>query len=180
MPMTPVLAQRIASDIGCSLPTTLIVDRVFAQASIRLHPQPIPPTDTMTSVSVFLQHNDSVHAQLRSLGTAVAPGSLLAGHKKDVVLSNLITHGLKPGRPFPVVIYGWHRPDGTVIQPPYNGHGETYADYSHGVRLVRDTLLIDGRPESLRLLLVDPERSALVSDEGAISQPYYRTHDNQP
>ena len=38
------------------------------------------------------------------------PRRLTSGQKKDVVVGQLV----KPGK---VVIYGWHRPDGTPIQP---------------------------------------------------------------
>jgi hypothetical protein len=34
-------------------------------------------------------------------------------------------------------IYGWHRCDGSVVQPFYAGHARGWIDYSQGVRLVR-------------------------------------------
>ncbi len=41
-----------------------------------------------------------------------AAGKLIAGHKKDVVITNrLLT------MPKRVAIYGWHRPNGSPIQP---------------------------------------------------------------
>lgn len=47
----------------------------------------------------------------------------------------------EPGRLF---IYGWHYQDGKPIQPLSAAHSVDYVDYSHGVRLVRDEVLIDG------------------------------------
>jgi hypothetical protein len=37
-----------------------------------------------------------------------------------------------------VTIYGGMRADGTFWQPVSSVHGETYTDYSHGLRLVYD------------------------------------------
>ncbi|MFH0991595.1 MAG: T9SS type A sorting domain-containing protein [bacterium] len=71
------------------------------------------------------------------------------------------------------MIYGWHKLDGTPIQPVYNGHEQTYADYSHGIRLVKDTVLVDGIPRFLSSVLADPVYHLLLSDEGIISIPYY-------
>ena len=173
VPMTPLLAQRIADSLGCTLPTAKLVDLIYAHAAIRLRPQPIPPGPAMTTVPIFIQHNDSVLAQRKAFGMAVAPGSLVAGHKKDVIISNLIVQNLKKDRLRPVVIYGWHRLDGTPIQPRFNGHGETYADYSHGIRLLLDRMIVDGRPGSMRALLRDTLRAPLISDEGAIAAPFY-------
>ena len=46
---------------------------------------------------------------------------------------------------------------------------------SHGVRLVAGTMIVDGREMSVQEVLADPELSKLLSDEGAIRQPRYRT-----
>src|SRR5262249_38225116 len=86
-----------------------------------------------------------------------------AGDKKDLVLTNrLWTHPLR------VAIYGWHRKDGSPIQPLSTVHGFRYADYSHGVRLVSDTVYVDGRSESLLRVLQDPMLASVVSSEGKI------------
>jgi hypothetical protein len=75
---------------------------------------------------------------------------LLAGHKKDLVLANRLSSNR--GR---VAIYGWHRGNGDPIQPLSTVHGEYYADYSHGIRLVSRTAYVNGRPVDLRSLLTD-------------------------
>jgi hypothetical protein len=80
--------------------------------------------------------------------------------------------------PKPVVIYGWHQLNGQPIQPVYNGHGETYADYSHGIRLVLDSVLVDGVAKTFLQLLADPVFSVLISDEGVITKPYYTLSGN--
>ena len=68
--------------------------------------------------------------------------------------------------PNPVVIYGWLYTTGVPIQPLYNGHEETYADYSHGVRLVQNAITVDGSPNTITNVLTNPGLAALLSDEG--------------
>lgn len=172
-PMTPLLAQRICNNLNCTLPTKKMVDQIYTTAPCKLRPQPIPPSDAMITVPVFAQHNDSV----KSIRFPVIPqyplGSLVGGTKKDIIISNSIYQNLKTNVPKPVVIYGWHQLNGTPIQPVYNGHSETYADYSHGIRLVLDSVIVDGSPTTFTQLLSDPVLCALVSDEGTILKPYY-------
>jgi imidazoleglycerol phosphate synthase glutamine amidotransferase subunit HisH len=73
----------------------------------------------------------------------------------------------------PVVTYGWHQLNGSPIQPLYNGHGETYADYSHGIRLVQNAAELDGAPTTVGAVLTDNALSVLLSDEGVIARPRY-------
>jgi hypothetical protein len=127
----------------------------------------------MVTVSVFVQHNDSIQQQRCTEFGNVPLGVPVAGHKKDVIISNAIYSDLNPTVPRPVVIYGWHRTDGGPIQPLFNGHAATYVDYSHGTRLVQRFARLNGRPVDLREVLMDPELSALVSDEGPIPRPAY-------
>jgi hypothetical protein len=170
-PMTPLLAQRLADQLDCILPTRLMVNQIYAAAPCKLAPQPIPPSAEMTTVPVFALHDSIVGAQREENPAPL--GTLVGGTKKDVVISNRIYQDLKPAVPHPVVIYGWHQLNGVPIQPLYNGHGETYADYSHGIRLVQEEILLDGAPGSLSALLQDAELWRLLSDEGPIAIPRY-------
>lgn len=169
LPMTPMLAQKIASLFHCSLPTSKMVDRIYQSASIKLEPQPIPPSNAMTTVPVFLQHSNSILAQLKVHCTAHQAGALTAGHKKDIILSPKIY-----GEPTPrVVIYGWHLSDHKVIQPVYNKHTNTWVDYSHGVRLVANTVYINGKRTSVQKVVADPVLCGLLSKEGVMMKAYY-------
>lgn len=172
-PMTPLLAQRICNALHCTLPTKKMVDQIYSTAPCKLRPQPIPPTPQMTTVPVFAQHNDSVKAIRFPVISQYPFGTLVGGTKKDVIISNRIYQNLNPNVPKPVVIYGWHQLNGTPIQPVYNGHEETYADYSHGIRLVLDSVIVDGISKTFTQLLADPVLSVLISDEGTILKPYY-------
>ena len=68
-------------------------------------------------------------------------------------------------------------PDGQPIQPLSTTHGDWYADYSHGVRLVGKIMLIDGEPRKVAEVLRDPELSPLLCDEGALKRVRYRTEE---
>jgi hypothetical protein len=161
MPMTPQSATIIAEAFGCALPTRKMVDDIYREALIKLEPRPM--TKDRETVETFLAHNDIIGSQRQWKPL----GELVAGHKKDVVVSNRLRE--KPGK---VAIYGWHKLDGRPIQPLYVGHVDWYVDYSHGIRLVKKTVTIDGKPRDIGEVLRDPELSKLLSDEGPIDVTY--------
>jgi hypothetical protein len=163
MPMYPSTAQQIADARRCILPTPLLVNAIHAQSSVKLSP---------TSKSGFPRRANATYAEhnrLIEMQRAGQPlGALTAGHKKDIVLSRDLQS--KPGK---VAIYGWHRPNGTPVQPLTTVHSARYADYSHGVRLVARDALLDGVPCDLADLLLDASLSALLSDEGPLRATRY-------
>lgn len=166
VPLTPGSAQAVADRLGAVLPTPRLVDAVWSAAEVRLTPSPIPPGPQMTTMAVFRAHDVTVRSQRQRAGAPM--GALVAGHKKDVVLV--------PGSasaPERVVIYGWHRPDGTPIQPVYGGHTADWVDYSHGVRLVSRRMLLDGVERDLVDVLSEPTLAPLLSEAAAIAEPRY-------
>ena len=169
-PMTPLLAQRIADATDCTLPTRKMVNQIWSAATVHLSPSTIPPSAQMTTVPVFATHDSTVWVQRSAVLTAHPLGELVGGDKKDVVISNIIYGYPSPGR---VVIYGWHYTSGSPIQPLYNGHEETYADYSHGIRLVQKNMLLNGVPADISSVLQSSTLNALLSDEGSIAVPRY-------
>lgn len=169
-PMTPGLTQKVANLAGCCLPTRKMVNDIYAQARVKLVPAPIPPSDQMTTVKVFERHNNMVWDQRKDLLTSEPLGALVGGDKKDVVITPQI-HTCKP--PARVAIFGWHKLDGKPIQPLSLVHGASYADYSHGIRLVSLSMIVDGVSRTVPEVLADPDLSVLLSDEGAISNPRY-------
>jgi hypothetical protein len=176
-PMTPILAQRVANLLNCTLPTRKMVKDIWAQAEVKLTPAPIPPSGAMITVPIFNQHNSNVWAQRSACLEAHPLGSLVAGHKKDVVISALLLTNFHKSHT-PVVIYGWQQTNGTAIQPIYNGHAQTWADYSHGIRLVQEAITADGSPATVSGVLTNPALAALLSDEtnfpgNVIPRPYY-------
>lgn len=163
VPMGLDSALAVASKFGFMLPTRRIVDLIYRAAEVRLLPQPLPAGDRMRSAAYLQQHGALVEQQRATLGAA--PGRLTAGHKKDLVLSARLWQ--QPGQ---VAIYGWQRADGTPIQTLSTVHGARYADYSHGVRLVSQTMFVDGRPARLLDVLADTQLGPLLSDEGPLRQ----------
>ncbi len=166
VPLSPQTAQRIADLVHGALPTPRMVDAIWAAARVRLDPAPIPPSPEMTTVRVFQEHNRTIRAD-RSRHEAPA-GTLVAGHKKDVVITPALAS--QPGR---VAIYGWHRGDGEPIQPLYIGHSDRWVDYSHGVRVVDRTVLIDGTSRDFVDVLRDARLAPLLSEDGVIDSPRY-------
>lgn len=95
---------------------------------------------------------------------------MVAGNKKDVVISNQIYSLPSPAR---VLIYGWHYTSGTPIQPLYGGHIDTYADYSHGIRLVQKAMTVDGVSANGPTILGSSTNHTLLSDEAVIPIAFY-------
>ena len=114
----------------------------------------------MVSMDFYMRHNQTIRDQL---GSAEGGAKIVAGHKKDIVLTNRLLEARNR-----VAIYGWHRSATDPIQPLSIVHGFTYADYSHGIRLVHPMALVDAQPWPLIEILEDPVLSRLVSDEGRL------------
>ncbi len=160
MPMTPILAQKIMDQINGVLPTRKMVDLIWKASTVKLGPLPIAPSTAMTTIPVFDQHNNMVEYYRNNLLEEHPLGELVSGHKKDVILSNRIAENPKK-----VVIYGWHYPDGTAIQPLYSGHVNWYADYSHGIRPVLSICQVNDTTMAISDILRDPILYQLLSDE---------------
>lgn len=161
MPMTPMTAQKICDRFGFVVPTRKMVNDIYRQAKTKVQPSPIPASPQMSSISYYRRHQTIVELQLRGRRR----GDLVAGLKKDLVNTPKLD-----ARPLQVAIYGWHRSEGNPIQPLSLVHINTYADYSHGVRLVLDTMLIDGKETLVRDVLRDPVLHGMLSDEGPIAR----------
>ncbi len=166
-PTGPLTAQSIGDLFQCTLPTRKMVNDIWSAALCKLAPHPFSPTSyTIDSVEVFNLSNTAIEQQRAA--AACPLGMLIAGIKKDVVVTAQLA--TRPGK---VAIYGWHQLNGQPIQPLYLGHEITYMDYSHGIRLVRNVMLVDGVPTTISALLKDPVLCALISDEGVVNDPRY-------
>jgi hypothetical protein len=157
LPMTPMTARAIADAFDCTMITQKISDDVYRQAELKL--EPLPLTKDRESVQTFYQHDRLIEAQ--RLESHQPLGVLIAGIKKDVVITNRLSE--KPER---VAIYGWHKIDGAPIQPLTIVHSQMYVDYSHGVRLISRHVIVDGRLTEIAAVLKDAQLCALFSDEG--------------
>jgi len=164
VPLGLAAAGQIADRFNMMLPTTRMVDAIYAQADLRLTPSPMTPGAQMSSTDYFLRHNATVERQRLNAGGRL--GMLVAGQKKDVVLTNRLAR--VPGR---VAIYGWQRPGGRPIQPLSTVHAASYADYSHGIRLVSRTAFVNGEAFDLEDLLMDGTYAGLLNTDGPIGRP---------
>lgn len=162
MPMTPQTATLIGEAWGCVLPTKKMVDVIHKAAAVKLEPKPLG--EPRESVLQFANHNRIIEEQRSGLKL----GELVSGIKKDIVMSNRIFE--KPKR---LAIYGWHKADGSPIQPLTIVHHDGYIDYSHGVRFVKRTVMLDGKPRDIRDVLRDASLWRLLSDEGVLTHPGY-------
>jgi hypothetical protein len=169
IPMNPYTAQRIADLTGGSLITSKISDYIDRKAEIRLPPYNyIPVGDLNERVDKFMDHHWQIEKMFDERGGI--RGKLTSGIKKDIILSGRLAK--QPGK---VVIYGWHLPDGKPVQPVYSGHAAHYVDYSHGIRLMNNQIILDGKPALLSDMLKDPVLFRIFSDEeGPMEQPYYK------
>ncbi len=168
-PMTPILARWITDRTNCVLPTRKMVDAIWTAASVRLAPSPKPPGAAMITVPYFYEHHQTVESQ--RIAASGALGALTAGDKKDVITSNLRLTYLATSVPNRVIIYGWHYQTGTPIQPVSGVHENTYADYSHGIRLVSSQMVLDGQTTTVQSVWAHPVLYAMLVDAPADPAP---------
>lgn len=166
VPMTPATAERICKLTSTSLPTSKIVDEIHRAATAKLSPVAMQAPEDPRSRRDFLQHQRVIEAQRKERQEPL--GALTSGIKKDIILSAELA-----SRTDRVAIYGWHKQDGTPIQPVSTLHEKRYLDYSHGVRLVSEQVEIDGVEHRLDDVLRDPEFASIVSNEGALPLTEY-------
>jgi len=171
IPMSPLSAQQIADAWDASMPTPKMVDIIYEHALCKLEPFTYKPRGRRNEeVDLFYDHSKVISAQQFASGTPY--GTLTAGTKKDLVVCDRVADTSRVNH---VTIYGWHTLNGRPIQPANNVHINNYIDYSHGVRLVSQTVLVDGKVFRLEALLSDSRYYTLLSrDPEPLTKPHYR------
>ena len=163
VPLNLFSAKTLTRAFNFSLPTKKMVNAIYRQAEVKLTPRPMRPGPLMTSSAYFQSHNNFIQGQLRRHQPKL--GTLVAGHKKDVVQSRKLTK-----KPRAIAIFGWHKLNHKPIQPLSTVHGAGYADYSHGIRLVSNWayLKLGHKTELVNIEKILQGRYSwrLVSDEG--------------
>ena len=159
--LTPMAAQKIADSFRCFLPTRKMVDDIYKAAEVKL--EPVPMYAFRDSTPTMYQHHLIIEGQRKGRS------GLIAGIKKDIVISGKSTRDVKQNR---VAIYGWHKLEGKPIQPLYTGHVDWYTDYSHGIRLVYRKLKVNGKWVDYTEVLSHPVYKRLLCDEDWCD--YYR------
>ncbi len=178
MPMTPITAERIAERFGCMLPTSDVIDHTLrdpgfirvampisrdigipdvevtvperqSDGSIKMVKKMAPDGKLMQDPAKYELHNEAINGavslqDLTGLMTQ-SEGKGLIGHKKVIVIGA----GLNGGET-KLNFHGGLKPD---LQNFYQNNGLqhewTYADYSHGVYLVKKEWVIDGEKKDV-------------------------------
>lgn len=181
LPLTAPAAQAVLNVTGSLLPTKkLVIDinqAVGGVGGARVQPVTQWPNPG-PNLESYRKHSQIIDGQLAQLGH---PQGIVGGHKKDLVISNRTAAGKE-------MIYGWYatRPVPGVnlytdskgaqyIQPLSDIHEHGYVDYSHGIRAVFGSMIVDGKEMQTEAVYRDPTLAALVSDEGPIKVPRYDT-----
>lgn len=145
--ITDVLARQN----GAELPSPTLVDAIWRAADVRVDFEDLVRTHDgswaqMASPEVLADQAKRVDGAITIawLGSSKLDTGeralLVAGTHKDVVRAERDyrdKRGILQLRAGALGIYGGHRRDGTVVQPPAGVHGKGYYDYSHGLRLVK-------------------------------------------
>lgn len=164
MPMAGMTAKQIADTYDCTLPTKKMCDQIWANAQIKLEPHPkgAPYDTSMLASSTYAWHNSIINSQLQGQDHT----KFITGHKKDVIIDKNWLSNMDR-----VVIYGWFQTNGVPIQGPTpNWHSHElkyYADYSHGIRMIAQDVIVNGNPMRFFDVLNNPNLASLISDEGA-------------
>jgi hypothetical protein len=188
MPMDAISAQRVADRLDCLLPTARMVNLIFEKADVRLvaitkqyNWLESSRTDSGddrkikgSATAGYLVHSRLIDDQLRGH----APGELVAGHKKEVIIAPDLPQHLDK-----LFFCGFHSPTNRTAGNP-NGffqlgagpsiHPSNFADYAQGIRLVNPYLTIDGETQMVAEVLKHPQRSLHISS-APIARPKYRT-----
>ena len=195
-PLDPVSAQTVADRLNLNLPTARICHAIYqAPGATRIGAIPrdyylsdgqrktAKPGRAQTSTEAYIEHSEAIQKAMQDSG--IKPGTLVVGHKKDVVLARDIN---KPQNATKIAFQGFYDSAGSPMEPcgeknapqpcqkdlPTLAHptaGRHFSDYSQGVRLVDDGMVVDGQPRSMRQVLVHPEDAYLISAEGPIDPP---------
>jgi hypothetical protein len=163
IPAFPTTVTEYLNSIDCTLPTVKMVDQIYNQAEIKIpaRPQRPNPGESITSTRLYIEIDAAIKRERVSrFGTI---DKLVAGHKKDIVLSNaLMRRDYKNN----VAIYGWFYGDGTRIQGLNpKDHDINYVDYSHGFRLISNKCILNGQETTMQVVRTSPDTCLLVHDE---------------
>ncbi len=183
-------AQRTAELLNARLPTNRLVLAMYEQAAIKLTAHPFDCQTSyggkwQRSTFALRLHGEVIQGKVAckrggkvdeangrlnpNLGThagtcALPPGAhpkvLVAGHRKEVILS----HEDLAQR---LAFWGFFTSEGKPIQRGFGcPHGPGFADYSHGFRLVGPTVDVDGKEVDYDEVVTSPDYASLVFAEG--------------
>ncbi len=196
VPLDPVSAQFVADKFDAILPTARICHAIYRQAAEKNRINAIErdywqPKDSLrrtakagraqTSTAAYVEHSEAIQARIKSAGISL--GELVAGHKKDVVISRRLLSDANK-----IAFHGFYDSKGYPHEPCYENpdrapkptcdkdtatlaHTRRFSDYSQGVRLVHAWMTVNGERKKVADVLADKDLSLLISNEGPIVPP---------
>jgi len=189
VPLDPQSAQKVAESYGAMLPTAKICHAIWRRTPWKRAIRAIQLPElqekakkkfAQDSTAAFDAHSLAIQAEMKD---KISPGELVAGHKKDVVLSvsgkfrpeTISFHGfyLSDAHPAEPCHYASAQRPGCKERPSIYAHPEGvghFSDYSQGVRLVHPQMEIDGVTHLVADVLKDKKLSTLIA-EGPIDPP---------
>lgn len=186
-PLSAEQAQKIADAFGCILPTPKMSKQIWEQAKVRLSAKPLSGmTSTIGnktySPSEFTQskhmvsnegialHNKIIQRQLNDLN--YRPGDLVAGGKKDIVLSNELTGTGRMG------LHGLYDSEGNAIQKgSLTPHPTNHIEYAIGTRLIDRNATLNNEKVDLLNDVLKSKTYANLINEGPLSFTSYKQSD---
>lgn len=180
VPVTPLLAQTLARKYGWGLPTGAMTDNIYSNADIKLEGKGYvtapPGTAENKRQQAMMQGNEFIERHTHDIDKQLGPDgkqrlvngqALVAGHKKDVIISRYaIDH---PGSLDFRGLYIGGRP---IQTNP--AHEDSYRDYSHGFRPIDGNIIVaypDGTTVPMKYYdaLKDPKIAQVLNGaDGAI------------
>jgi len=187
-------AQMLCDALGLQMPTPLIIDRIWEQASLRVTPKTYTP-DASARVHVHDRQGQSVVVSMMGMTAMIAHSDriqasiegepeLVCNVGKWWVLSKSIA-GQPPGCPCDCANYGWFASGAPSLsvtgkhlwQPVSTRHNQFHRDYSQTFVPIGAMMLVNGVPMRVANVLRDPELCGLISHEGVLE---FSRHPNLP
>lgn len=185
---SPFLAQKIATIFSSILPSAKLVRDIqgaatnkWAYTDVKGKPYGIPLSKIDTNDALIAANNlanNLYQKAIQETYSKAIPGGvkrfgdgLSIGYRKAIVMGP----GLDGSK---VAIYGgrWTPTSAPkdVVQPYSTIHGSSYADYSHGIVLIKRQATLDGKTVDLQDVFEnkDPDINGLVSDKGAFTPTF--------
>jgi hypothetical protein len=161
-PMTPLVAQRIADLVACTLPTRRMVDDIWDEAEVQLDPQPIAwdPSNVTVGLRPARRHGVAAAEPTSPPTRSATSSAATRGRRHPPSCSRTLGGG----------ICSWHQSSSTPISR-CPGPRRHLRHYSHGIRLVALTASLDRALTTVPEVLADPVLWSFSATRGRSRYP---------